>query len=190
MGGKQEAAQVLAAKFAVIFPHLDERQRRLLMGAEARALGHGGIRLVARAAGAREATVSLGVDEVEAGAEPLGRARRPGPAAPRRPPPHQRPGTPWPRGLRPPGPPAGSRRVPAPGPRRPSAAAAAAHPDAGRSPRTSPPGPALLPVYRPYHSSMPHSRRLRFILLQLLSGWRALLQQPQMMASWCRMFLT
>jgi transposase len=78
MGGKEEAAQVLAAKFAVIFPHLDERQRRLLMAAEARALGHGGIRLVARAAGVREATVSLGVGELEAGAEPLGRARRPG----------------------------------------------------------------------------------------------------------------
>ena len=62
----------------VIFPHLDERQRRLLMGAEARALGHGGIRLVARAAGVREATVSLGVDELDSGAEPLGRARRPG----------------------------------------------------------------------------------------------------------------
>jgi len=62
----------------VIFPHLDERQRRLLMGAEARALGHGGIRLVARAAGVREATVSLGVDELDAGAEPLGRARRSG----------------------------------------------------------------------------------------------------------------
>jgi hypothetical protein len=30
------------------------------MGAEARALGHGGIRLVARAAGVREATVSPG----------------------------------------------------------------------------------------------------------------------------------
>src|SRR5436190_14548232 len=78
MGGKEEAGQVLAAKFAVIFPHLDERQRRLLMGAEARALGHGGIRLVARAAGVREATVSLGVGELEAGGEPLGRARRPG----------------------------------------------------------------------------------------------------------------
>ena len=78
MGGKEEAAQVLAAKFAVIFPHLDERQRRLLMAAEARALGHGGIRLVARAAGVREATVSLGVDELDSGAEPLGRARRPG----------------------------------------------------------------------------------------------------------------
>jgi transposase len=70
--------EMLAAKFEAISPHLDERQRRLLMAAEARALGHGGIRLVARAAGVREATVSLGVDELEAGAEPLGRARRPG----------------------------------------------------------------------------------------------------------------
>src|SRR6266516_4416863 len=74
----EEIRQVLAAKFDVIFPHLDERQRRLLMGAEARALGHGGIRAVARAAGVREATVSLGVDELDAGAGPLGRARRPG----------------------------------------------------------------------------------------------------------------
>jgi transposase len=70
--------EMLAAKFEAILPHLDERQRRLLMGAEARALGHGGIRLVARAAGVREATVSLGVSELDAGAEPLGRARRPG----------------------------------------------------------------------------------------------------------------
>ncbi len=77
MGG-DEAVRVLAVKFAEILPHLDERQRRLLMGAEARSLGHGGIRLVARAAGVREATVSLGVDELDSGAEPLGRARRPG----------------------------------------------------------------------------------------------------------------
>jgi transposase len=68
----------LAAKFTVLFPHLDERQRRLLMGAEARALGHGGIRLVARAAGVREATVALGVTELDSGEGPLGRARRPG----------------------------------------------------------------------------------------------------------------
>jgi hypothetical protein len=68
----------LAAKFQVLFPHLDERQRRLLMGAEARVLGHGGIRLVARAAGVREATVALGVTELDSGEEPLGRARRPG----------------------------------------------------------------------------------------------------------------
>ena len=78
MGAMEETRQVLAAKFQVIFPHLDERQRRLLMGAEARALGHGGIRAVARAAGVREATVSLGAGELDSGAEPLGRARRPG----------------------------------------------------------------------------------------------------------------
>jgi len=69
---------MLAVKFAVILPHLDERQRRLLLGAEARALGHGGIRAVAQAAGMGEATVAAGVDEVDAGAPPLGRARRPG----------------------------------------------------------------------------------------------------------------
>jgi len=78
MGDLDEAGRVLAAKFEVIFPHLDERQRRLLMGAEARAIGRGGIRLVARAAGVREATVSLGVGELDAGAGPLGRVRRPG----------------------------------------------------------------------------------------------------------------
>jgi hypothetical protein len=78
MGATEETRQVLAAKFQVIFPHLDERQRRLLMGAEARALGHGGIRAVAQAAGVREATVALGVSELDSGVEPLGRARRPG----------------------------------------------------------------------------------------------------------------
>jgi transposase len=78
MGIMERTEEMLAAMFQVIFPHLDERQRRLLMGAEARALGHGGIRVVARAAGVREATVSLGVDELDSGAGPLGRARKPG----------------------------------------------------------------------------------------------------------------
>jgi transposase len=73
-----DTEQLLAAKFEVIFPHLDERQRRLLMGAEARALGHGGIRTVARAAGVAENTVSRGVSELDAGGQPLGRTRRPG----------------------------------------------------------------------------------------------------------------
>src|SRR5215467_5084788 len=70
--------EVLAAKFDLLLPHLDERQRRLLLGAEARVLGHGGIRRVARAAGAAEGTVSRGVAELEAGDVPLGRARRVG----------------------------------------------------------------------------------------------------------------
>jgi Rhodopirellula transposase DDE domain len=73
-----DSGELLAAKFGAIFPHLDERQRRLLMGAEARVLGHGGIRVVARAAGVREATVSLGAAELDRGEEPLGRVRREG----------------------------------------------------------------------------------------------------------------
>jgi transposase len=73
-----EIQQALAAKFEAVFPHLDERQRRLLAGAEARGLSHGGIRVVAKAAGMREGTVARGVAELESGEEPLGRARRPG----------------------------------------------------------------------------------------------------------------
>jgi Rhodopirellula transposase DDE domain len=78
MGDVVVTEGLLAAKFGSILPHLDERQRRLLLGAEARVLGHGGIRLVARAAGVREGTVSAGAAELEAGAEPLGRVRQPG----------------------------------------------------------------------------------------------------------------
>src|ERR1700716_3763997 len=71
--------QVLAAKFGTILPHLDERERRLLLAAEVRSLGHGGISLVARAAGVSRMTVTAGVDELDAGGEPMpGRARRPG----------------------------------------------------------------------------------------------------------------
>jgi hypothetical protein len=78
MGEMIVTREMLAALFESVSPHLDERQRRLLAGAQARVLGHGGIRLVARAAGVREATVSLGVAELEGGEGPLGRARREG----------------------------------------------------------------------------------------------------------------
>jgi hypothetical protein len=78
MSMAEDTGVALAAKFEVLLPHLNERQRRLLLAAEARVLGHGGIRLVARAAGVREATVSLGVTELDSGAAPLGRVRRPG----------------------------------------------------------------------------------------------------------------
>jgi transposase len=78
MGDLTVTREMLAAKFGSIWPHLDERQRRLLLGAEARVLGHGGIRLVAAAAGVSEATVSAGARELESGEGPLGRARRRG----------------------------------------------------------------------------------------------------------------
>ena len=77
MSVSEDAGTALAVKFAALLPHLDERQRRLAVAAEARSLGHGGIRLAARAAGMREATVSLGVTELESGQAPLGRVIAP-----------------------------------------------------------------------------------------------------------------
>jgi transposase/DNA-binding transcriptional regulator YdaS (Cro superfamily) len=70
----------LALRFEVVLPHLNERQRRLLLAQEARLLGHGGVRAVARAAGMSETTVRNGVFELEAGESPLaeGGVRRPG----------------------------------------------------------------------------------------------------------------
>lgn len=73
--------EVLAAKFAVVLPQLDERQRRLLLGAEAIAMGRGGITAVAAAAGVSRPTVSRGVAEARrggVGAMVEGRVRRPG----------------------------------------------------------------------------------------------------------------
>ena len=78
MAGAVQSEKMLAAKFAAVLPHLDERQRRLVLGAEARALGHGGIKVVAAAAGTSAVTVSRGVAELESGDEPLRRTRRPG----------------------------------------------------------------------------------------------------------------
>src|SRR5436190_16758868 len=70
----------VALRFEVVLPHLNERQRRLLLAAEARLLGHGGVRAVARLAGVSESTVRKGVFELEEGLNPFpgGRARREG----------------------------------------------------------------------------------------------------------------
>jgi hypothetical protein len=68
----------VAGRLAVVLPHLDERQRRILAGAEARALGRGGIALVARATGMSRSTVQTAVAEVDAGVLVSGRVRRPG----------------------------------------------------------------------------------------------------------------
>jgi hypothetical protein len=74
--------QSLAEKFAFLKPHLDERQWRLLLGAEAEALGRGGIALVARLSGASRTTVQAGVGEVRAGVLPDGRVRAAGAGRP------------------------------------------------------------------------------------------------------------
>ncbi|KDA40594.1 transposase [Frankia sp. BMG5.23] len=70
----------MSCRFAMLLPYLDERQRRLVLATEARLLGHGGVRAVARVAGVSETTVRAGVFELEAGEQPLTgrRVRRPG----------------------------------------------------------------------------------------------------------------
>src|SRR5919108_141508 len=75
-----EARDQLALRFEVLLPHLNERQRRLLLAAEARLLGHGGVRAVAQVTGVSESTVRKGVFELEEGQDPFpdGRARRGG----------------------------------------------------------------------------------------------------------------
>jgi hypothetical protein len=71
----------LARKLAVILPVLNERQRRVVLGAEARALGQGGITRVAHAAHVSRTTVHAALTElekVETSALPSERSRRPG----------------------------------------------------------------------------------------------------------------
>lgn len=78
MGISHEVLYQLAAKFGGLLPHLDVRQRRLLMGAEARVWDTAGFGPWLRRPGVSETTVRKGVDEVDAGALPVGRVRRPG----------------------------------------------------------------------------------------------------------------
>ncbi len=55
----------LAEKFRLVWPHLNERQRRVLLGAEAKVRGRGGISQVAEAAGISWPTVQKSVRELE-----------------------------------------------------------------------------------------------------------------------------
>jgi len=70
--------EALAEKLAALLPHLDERQRRLVLGAEAEALGRGGIARVMAASGMSRPTVTRGVAEVRSGAPANGRVRASG----------------------------------------------------------------------------------------------------------------
>ncbi|MGH9043196.1 MAG: ISAzo13 family transposase [Acidimicrobiia bacterium] len=56
--------ETLARKFADLWPHLNERQRRLVVGAEAKALGRGGVTVAARAAGVSRPTVAKALGEL------------------------------------------------------------------------------------------------------------------------------
>ena len=74
--------EVLASRLSLIRPHLDERAWRLLLGAEAKVLGRGGIKVVAGAVRAHPDTVAQGVRELDYGGPIPGRVRRPGAGRP------------------------------------------------------------------------------------------------------------
>lgn len=67
----------LAGKFEAVLPYLNEWQRRRLLGAEAVAIGRGGVAAVVRAAGVAAPTVRRGVAELDT-PPAEDRVRRPG----------------------------------------------------------------------------------------------------------------
>lgn len=88
MGDGVEQGERLAVKFGLLLAHLDERARRLYLGSEALALAEDlgrerAVMVVAGAAGVSRTTVRAGAAELESGAVPLGRVRRPGAGRPR-----------------------------------------------------------------------------------------------------------
>lgn len=68
----------VARRYEALAPHLNERQRRLVLAAEAREMGRGGVSAVGRATGVARSTIRTGLKELEGPATIQGRARRPG----------------------------------------------------------------------------------------------------------------
>jgi len=66
-------------KFRSLASRLDEHTRRIWVATEARAIGYGGISLVARATGTSRRAILVGLREILSGTIlPDGRVRRPG----------------------------------------------------------------------------------------------------------------
>ena len=79
MGVNAELVKLMGPQLELVLPELDEKSRRLVLAAVARAAGDGGITAVAKVAGASWQTVADGVAELESGqVAPAGRVRRPG----------------------------------------------------------------------------------------------------------------
>jgi Rhodopirellula transposase DDE domain len=79
MSANAELIRSMEPELELLLAALDERSRRLVLGAVARAAGEGGIGAVAKMAGASWQTVADGAAELESGqGAPPGRVRRPG----------------------------------------------------------------------------------------------------------------
>ena len=79
MGVNAELLRVLGPELGLLLPELDEKARRLVLGAVARAAGDGGVTAVAKLSGASWQTVADGAEELGSGEiAPPGRVRRAG----------------------------------------------------------------------------------------------------------------
>jgi len=84
MGADRELLKVLGPELELLLPELDEKARRLTLGAVARAAGDGGIGAVAKLTGASWQTVANGAAELGSGqVAPEGRVRREGAGRPK-----------------------------------------------------------------------------------------------------------
>ena len=70
--------QAVRRKLESLWPHLNERSRRMLAAAEATQLGYGGVSLVSRACGLSRVTIMKGIQELDAPALAPERIRRAG----------------------------------------------------------------------------------------------------------------
>jgi hypothetical protein len=77
-----DRAQGLDDLLKDMWPHLDERGRRLLAAAEARRLGHGGITVVSDICGLSRVTITKGLKELTDAPLETGRLRKPGSGRP------------------------------------------------------------------------------------------------------------
>ena len=72
----------LKEKLSQIWPHLNERSRRMVAAAEAVQLGRGGVSLVSRASGLSRVTITKGIRELGEDSIPTNRIRREGAGRP------------------------------------------------------------------------------------------------------------
>ena len=73
-----DSEATVAERYAAIAPYLDERQRRIWVGTEARVRGRGGVSLIARATGPSRPRIYRALEELQETPRLDGRVRRPG----------------------------------------------------------------------------------------------------------------
>ena len=78
-----QAQDSLKQKYRLLFPHLNEKTKRMVCAADAKALGHGGVKQVQEASGLSRVSINKGHKELEnhdkrEGEVPSGRIRKEG----------------------------------------------------------------------------------------------------------------